>query len=388
MRSANLDAIAPGTLLSQAKILAVDDELVVRKMLTILLAQQGISCRSVGSAPEALEILQRESIDAVISDLRMSGTSGMELLRNVNTSYPNVAFIMATGVADLRVAVQAMKEGADDYLLKPFDSDLVITSLTRALQHKQLERELERYRHNLEHMVAERTEQLQSAVSQIQQTYGAMLESFGAAIDLRDGPTAGHSRRVLCYSLRLADKLRLSDRQRRTLAVGAWLHDIGKLAIPDHILLKPGPLTDAERKVMQRHAQIGFELIQQIPFLSEAAEVIHAHHERFDGAGYPAGLRAEQIPLCARIFAVADTLDAMTSDRPYRNAGSFAQARAVISTLSGTQFDPVVVRAFLGIPDTEWQQLRSQETSVCTTLTELARSVDGPQLARHIPERP
>jgi response regulator RpfG family c-di-GMP phosphodiesterase len=360
VHATSLHASTDSVLLSTAKILAVDDELAVRKMLTIMLGQQGISCKGAASAPEALEILQREPIDAVISDLRMSGTSGMELLRQMRASYPNVAFVMATGVADLRVAVQAMKEGADDYLLKPFDVDLVTASLSRALQHKQLEREVQDYRRNLERMVAERTQQLQSAMLQLERSYDATLEALGAAIDLRDGPTGGHSRRVLCYSLKIAETLGLPGQQCKTLAIGAWLHDIGKLAIPDRILLKPAPLTDDEFKTMQRHAQIGYDLVKGIPFLADAADVVRAHHERFDGAGYPAGLRGQQIPLSARIFALADALDAMTSDRPYRAATSFRRTRDVITAASGTQFDPQVVAAFLSVPDDRWEQIRGE----------------------------
>jgi response regulator RpfG family c-di-GMP phosphodiesterase len=253
-----------------------------------------------------------------------------------------------------------MKEGADDYLLKPFDVDLVTASLARALQHKQLEREVQDYRRNLERMVAERTQQLQSAMFQLQQSYDATLEALGAAIDLRDGPTGGHSRRVLCYSLKLAEKLGLSSQQYKTLAMGAWLHDIGKLAIPDRILLKPAALTDDEFKTMQHHSQIGYDLVKGIPFLAEAAEVVRAHHERFDGGGYPAGLRGQQIPLCARIFALADTLDAITSDRPYRTAACFRRAREVITAASGTQFDPQIVNAFQSISDDLWEHLRGQ----------------------------
>ena len=350
-------ASTPSGLLGTAKILAVDDELALRKMLTIMLAQEGIKCHSAGSVQEALEILNREPVDAVISDLRMDELSGMDLLRDLRATHPNIAFIMATGVADLQVAVQAMKEGADDYLLKPFDIDLVTSSLARALHLRQLQREVEDYRRNLELMVAERTHQLRTAMLQLEKSYGETLQALGAAIDLRDGPTAGHSRRVLSYSMKIAENMGPLGKQLKTLAIGALLHDIGKLAIPDHILLKAGPLTPSEYKIMQTHATIGYDLVKGIAFLADAAEVIRSHHERFDGGGYPRGLRGEQIPLCSRIFALADTLDALTSDRPYRAATSFANARQVIAGASGTQFDPKVVQAFLAIPDDCWERL-------------------------------
>jgi putative nucleotidyltransferase with HDIG domain len=347
-------------LLQNAKILAVDDEQALRKLLTTMLAQEGVKCRTVASAEEALEVLKAEPVDAVISDLRMNGLSGMDLLRETRATHPNIAFIMATGVADLHVAVQAMKEGADDYLLKPFDIDLVTSSLTRALHLRQLEREVEEYRHKLERMVDERTRQLQSAMLQLEKSYSETLQALGTAIDFRDGATGGHSRRVLAYSMKIAEQLAPLGTQLKTLAVGAWLHDIGKLAVPDGILLKPGPLTPDEYRIMQTHTTIGYELVKSIAFLADAAELIRSHHERYDGRGYPQGLRGEQIPLCARIFAVADTLDALTSERPYRAATSFAEARKVITDGAGTQFDPKVVQAFLAIQDDVWQRVGEQ----------------------------
>jgi cyclic di-GMP phosphodiesterase len=336
------------------RVLIVDDELSVRKMLAVMLTHGGIKCSHVSAPEEALDELQNETFDAVISDLRMGSTSGMDLLEQVHRRYPDIAFVMATGVADVRVGVQAMKQGADDYLLKPFDMDVVLASLERALQKKQLEREVQTYRRHLESMVAERTQQLEIAMSQLEGSYSATLEALGSAIDLRDGPTAGHSRRVLWYSMKLAATLGGLEDQLKNIAMGAWLHDIGKLAIPDGILLKPGALSDQERKVMQRHVVMGYELVKGIPFLAEASELILTHHERWDGSGYPRGLRGDDIPISARIFAVADTLDAITSDRPYRAALPFSAARDVIARQSGKLFDPVVAGAFLSIPEDDW----------------------------------
>jgi cyclic di-GMP phosphodiesterase len=338
----------------------VDDERSVRKMLAVMLTQSGVTCSHVATPVEALEKLQNEAFDAVISDLRMGPASGMDLLDEVHRRYPDMAFLMATGVADVRIGVQAMKHGADDYLLKPFDTDVVLTSLDRALKKKQLERELQNYRLCLESMVAERTQQLEGAMSQLEHSYSATLEALGIAIDLRDGATAGHSRRVLWYSIKLANALGGLEDQLKNIAMGAWLHDIGKLAIPDGILLKPGALNAQERTVMQRHVLIGYDLIKGIPFLAEASELILAHHERWDGSGYPRALRGEEIPLSARIFGVSDTLDAITSDRPYRAALPFSAAREVIEQGSGTLFDSVVADAFLNISQEAWQSVRTE----------------------------
>ncbi len=344
--------------LAAARVLIVDDEPSVRKLLTTLLLQAGVSCSAAANPHEALTMLQKTSFAAVISDLRMGASSGFDLLREVRTQYPNIAFLMATGVDDVRVGVHAMKEGANDYLLKPFDIDLVLASLQRALERKHLEREVENYRHHLEEMVSQRTQELQAAMTELEQSHSATLEALGSAIDLRDGPTAGHSKRVLLYSMEIAEKLGGMENQLRTLGMGAWLHDIGKLAIPDSILLKPGALNEQERQIMERHVEIGYDLIKGIPFLAEAAEVILAHHERHNGSGYPRGLRGEDIPICARIFAVADSFDAMTSDRPYRSALSPDEARRIILSGRGELFSPEIVDAFLAV-DEDARQLIS-----------------------------
>jgi response regulator RpfG family c-di-GMP phosphodiesterase len=279
----------------------------------------------------------------------MGATSGFDLLHEVRARFPQLAFLMATGVDDVRVGVQAMKLGADDYLLKPFDIDVVLASLQRAIDRKQLECELENYRRHLEDIVSQRTQQLQSAMTELAHSHSATLEALGSAIDLRDGSTAGHSRRVVLYSAKIAEAIGGMDAQLKTLGMGAWLHDLGKLAIPDHILLKPGALDEQERQVMERHVELGYDLVKGIPFLADAAEIILAHHERHNGTGYPRGLRGKEIPISARIFAVADSFDAMTSDRPYRLALPIQKARGVIEAERGVLFDPEIVDAFLAL---------------------------------------
>jgi response regulator RpfG family c-di-GMP phosphodiesterase len=346
------------------RVLIVDDDPALRKILSVMLTQAGFVCRSAASGEEALCLLEKHPFEVVISDLRMPGISGMDLLVEVHQSYPQLAFLMVTGEDETRVGVRAMQLGADDYLLKPFDADVVLGSLRRALHKKKLEREVMEYRLRLEEMVSERTEQLQSALRQTERSYEDTLEALGAAIDLRDSPTAGHSRRVFLYSMELAKSIGGLEQQLRTMAMGAWLHDIGKLAIPDRILLKPGPLLDHEWQVMRRHARIGYELVKSISFLAGAAEIVLTHHERFDGSGYPQGLSAEGIPFGARIFAVADTLDAMTSDRPYRAALPLQSARDVIERGSGTLFDPLVAAAFLRVSNQTWEVIARETVAV------------------------
>src|SRR6266849_9951353 len=351
---------------STIQVLIVDDEPSARNVLGVVLAQIGLRCEKAANGEEALRILEARQIDAVISDLHMPGISGMELLAKVRRLYPHLVFLMVTGMDDVRVGIQAMQEGADDYLVKPFqvEAQVVSGSLTRALHKKRLEEEVERYRHGLEKIVAEQTQQLREALSQIERSYEHTLEALGAAIDLRDSPTAGHSWRVFRYSIEIAKGMGGLEHQLRNIAMGAWLHDIGKLGTPDAILLKPGPLTEEELQIMQRHAQIGYDLVKGITFLADAAEIIFAHHERCDGSGYPRGLKTEEIPVGARIFAVADTFDAMTSDRPYRRALPFETSRDVIERGAGKHYDSQVARVFLSIPSETWEVIRRETAAI------------------------
>ena len=347
-----------------ARLLIVDDEIAHRKVLKVMVEHAGMTCKMVPGAKEALYLLQSEPVDAVVADLNMPGVSGLELLSEVRQRYPNLVFLMVTGVDDVRLGVHAMRQGADDYLIKPLQIDAVTLSLDRAFHNKFLEREVENYRQNLEQMVCKRTVDLQNALGQVEQSYADTLDALGAAIDLRDGQTAGHSRRVVLWSMQMLTRIGGTHKQLNDLAMGAWLHDIGKLAIPDAILLKPGPLTTQEWKIMQNHARIGYDLVNRIPFLADASEIVLTHHERWDGSGYPRGLRGTDIPLGARIFAVADTVDAMTSDRPYRAALPFVNAQSEIERLAGIQFDSQVVNVFLHIPHETWETFRDQTSTM------------------------
>jgi len=362
---------------SAARVLAVDDESAACKLLSLILAPPTFQCATASSGEEALVALRREHFDAVISDLHMPGISGMDLLTEVRRCQPHIAFLVTTGVDDVDVGVRAMRCGADDYLVKPFRDSAVLASLESALHKRQLEQEVEHYRRHLEEMVAERTGQLQSALRQIERSYEDTLQALGTAIDLRDNETAGHSQRVCRYSLEIARAMGWSEKQLESLARGAYLHDVGKLGIPDGILLKPGPLTGEERKFMQQHVQIGFDVVKDIPFLADAAEIILMHHERYDGGGYPRGLKGKEILVGARIFAVADTLDAITSDRPYRRATSFESAFDTIRRVSGSQFDPQIVDVFLSIPEDIWPMIARNQRSALQTIPISATGIDS-----------
>ena len=342
------------------RVLIVDDDPSFRRLLEFILTDAKIENQSVADGDEALKKLARERFSVVLCDLNMPHMSGRELLRAVREAYPHTAFFIVTGQGEVDVAVELMRLGADDYLVKPFEPAVVLASVERGLRKKQLEMELQNYRSQLEQMVLERTEQLRAALARIEQSYDETLEALGSAIDLRDNETAGHSRRVCLYSFEIAKVYGCNSEDFVTLGRGAWLHDIGKLAVPDSILLKPGPLTDVEWITMQSHVSIGYELVSKISFLSEAAEIVLHHHERYDGTGYLQKLAGEKIPLTARIFSIADALDAMTSPRPYQERMSFEAAKCKIKSGANAQFDPKIVDSFLSIPVSVWFDLREQ----------------------------
>jgi putative nucleotidyltransferase with HDIG domain len=343
---------------AKGRILIVDDEPSIGKLLTASLSREGYECECCTGGEEALALLAHKVFDAIISDLRMPGISGLELLRQARLLDTHLPFLMATGVDDIRVGIQAMKEGADDYLMKPFQLDAVLLSVNRAREKRNIERALAKYRMQLEEMLDQRTQQLQVAMRRIEQTNDDTLEALAASLDLRDNETAGHSRRVTRYCLETAQRIGCSNEQMKNIARGAYLHDIGKIGVPDAILRKPGKLTEEELQIMRSHVLIGHELVCHIAFLASAAEIVLTHHERFDGTGYLQGLRGAEIPLGSRIFAVADALDAMTSDRPYRRALPYSAAREEIIRESGRHFDPEVVRVFLSISQETLDNIR------------------------------
>lgn len=347
----------------KGRVLVLDDESAVCELLSERLSIEGYVCQACSSAKEALAVMEQESFDVVLSDIRMPGMSGMEFLASAHQRYPHSAYLMVTAEDDLRVGIQAMKEGAQDYLVKPIQLDAVLVSVQRALDVKRMERELEDHRRHLEEMVQARTKQLQAAMRRIELTYDETLQALGAALDLRDTETAGHSERVRRYCLEIASLLGCSSEELTHISRGAYLHDIGKIGVPDSILLKEGKLTPEEMAIMQTHARIGYDLVCRIAFLAPAAAIVLTHQERYDGTGYPQGLMGNEIPVGSRVFAVADTLDAMTSDRPYRRALPMAAARAEVQRESGRQFDPEVVRVYLSIPEQTWETIRLEVAS-------------------------
>lgn len=347
--------------MAEQRILVVDDETAIRDVMCSILMQAGYECHPVSSGRDALAVLRsNENISIVLSDLIMEGLDGLSLLLQLKEELPEIPVVMVTAVHDLSVALAAIRNGAYDYLLKPFEKEQLLAMVRRALETRRLRRENLEYQTKLESLVSARTEMLRKALADLERSYDITLEALGDALDLKDAETEGHSRRVTAFTIAIARAMELPQDKVRVIARGAFLHDVGKMAIPDAILRKPGRLSLEEQAIMREHAFLGYQILRKIPFLQEAADIVHCHQERYDGSGYPRGLKGEQIPLGARIFAVADTFDAMTSDRPYRAAQSISSARREVERNAGKQFDPEVVRVFLDIPERIWVELRSE----------------------------
>jgi putative nucleotidyltransferase with HDIG domain len=343
------------------RILVVDDEEPIREIVASMLHTAGYASRQAASGMEALAVLTSgEEFELMLSDLMMADLDGIGLLERTKEKYPDMPVVMVTAVHDISVALAAIRNGAYDYLLKPFEREQLLNTVSRALENRRLKVENRTYQTNLETLVKARTDQLQAAMSNLERSYDITLETLGDALDLKDRETEGHSRRVTLFTIAIAQALGLPREQITVIARGAFLHDIGKIAIPDNILKKPGKLEPDEMTIMKEHAYHGYQIVKKIPFLAEAADIVYSHQEKFDGTGYPRGLKGGQIPLGARIFSVADTLDAITTDRIYRPAQTLQAAKIEIEKWSGRQFDPEIVKVFLQMPDDIWADLRRE----------------------------
>ena len=360
--AANADARSSTKGRKASRILVVDDEAHVRSMISATLERQGYEVLAASGGREAQEAIDQNSFELILTDIVMQEGNGLALLESIHGQNPNLPVIMVTAIHDISVAIDSMRRGAYDYLLKPFEREHLVATVQRALEHRQALQESRTYQQNLEQVVRARTEMLRQAMEDLEHSYDVTLEALGDALDLKDSETEGHSKRVTAYTIALARAMGISPAEIKVIARGAFLHDIGKMAIPDDILRKPGKLSAEEQEIMREHCARGYQMLRKIPFLAEAAEIVFTHQEHYDGSGYPSALRGSAIPVGARIFAVADTLDAITSDRPYRQARTFDAAREEIIRCSGTQFDPAVVEVYLKIPNELWLELRSEIT--------------------------
>jgi response regulator RpfG family c-di-GMP phosphodiesterase len=341
------------------RLLIVDDEAEVRGVLNDLLSGP-YECGEAASAEEAIIELRKNDYQLVISDITMSGMSGLEMIPHVKVVSPDTVIVMISGMQTIESAINALRLGAFDYLMKPFDLRQAEAAVSRALDHHELIAAKRRYENHLQDLVAQRTAELDDALNSLENAYRSTLRALTAALETRDAETHGHSERVVTFSLRLGREYGLTTKEMKALEFGSLLHDIGKIGVPDAILRKPAKLTDEEWIRMREHPLHGQQILRGIKFLEGAARVVAQHHEKWDGSGYPLGLKGEEIDICARIFSVADAFDAITSDRVYRQGRSYEAAAQELSEWIGRQFDPKVVEAFHRVPQEDWDELRRQ----------------------------
>jgi len=311
------------------------------------LAREGYSCVTACNGREALNHFYKEDFSLIISDLKMPEMDGMELLKKVKALNPKMTVIIVTAYAEIDVAVDAMRLGANDFIMKPVNLDLVVLSIRNALEKKRLEDELETYHRNLERLVEERTGRLQQAYRILKKAHLDSVKVLTEAIDAKDPYTRGHSDRVRRMSLEIAKSLDFTEEKLENLEYGALLHDIGKIGIKDDVLQKQGPLSSDEYQYIQEHPLIGVKIVEGIQFFRDKIPMIRHHHEHYDGTGYPDGLTGEGIPLEARIIAVPDAFDAMTSLRPHRRAMALEDVLSELVRCENKQFDPLVVDIFV-----------------------------------------
>jgi response regulator RpfG family c-di-GMP phosphodiesterase len=325
---------------SKVRVLVVDDEEFLRSIVRERLEIAGYSVEEASNGKEALAMLESGGpCDVLLTDIRMPGMDGITLLGEWGKRCPGTAGIVMSANAELDTAVHALKMGACDYITKPFNFDVLLITIENALRKKDLERQLDDYRVNLEGKVKEQTDVINSM-------YVRSIDAMIKALEAKDFYTRGHSQRVTLYSKAIAEELGMAGQELEDLHRASVLHDLGKIGVREAVLNKPGKLTEKEFAEIVRHPETAIRILDPIPFFHPLLPAILHHHERFDGKGYPSRLAGKNIPLASRIMTIADTFDAMTSTRAYRKALPVSDAIAEVRRCSGTQFDPDIVPAF------------------------------------------
>lgn len=361
-----------------AKLLIVDDEEPLRRALERILTRKGYRFTGAEDASSARAALARDSFDLVLSDMNMPGESGLDLVKSIVVEYPDVATVMCTGLDDAELAQTAIEIGAYGYIVKPFEPNEILIAVMNALRRRQLEIENRHHREHLEEMVRGRTEELWSAISDLDRAQKEIrisreetIERLSVAAEFKDTETAAHIRRMSLYCALLAERLAEDAGRCEEIRLATQMHDVGKIGVPDQILLKPGPLDPDEWKVMKTHCAIGHRILSNSTseLLNQAAVVALTHHERMDGTGYPRGLVEDEIPFEGKIAAVADVFDALTTNRVYRKAFTVGEALEIMREGRGDQFDPRILDVFLnsmdrvlGIKEVN-SELKANETS-------------------------
>ncbi len=327
-----------------AGILVVDDEESVRRLLITQLTDEGYRCHEASNARQVLDELHGNNIGLVMLDIKLPGKSGIELLPEIKSAYPDISVIMLTATADMKTAIQCLKHGAYDYITKPFELAEITLSVARAFEKRRLELENKGYQQHLEEKVAEQA-------NKIRASFLNAITALAYALEAKDAYTSGHSQRVSNLSVAIARELNLPQSQINELRLAGLLHDIGKIGVRESVLNKPGRLTRKEFAMVKRHPEIGEHILRPIVDSADILEAVRNHHEHYNGSGYPDGLKNNEIPLAARILAVSDAYAAMTSERPYRKSMSADAALDEIARHKGTQFDPEIADTFTRIKE-------------------------------------
>lgn len=344
---------------TQRKLLIIEQNAEKRNLLKSFFSAKYF-CDEADSIGTALGKIKEQEYCVILTAFSLPSISGLELIPYLHEASPRTVPVFISDSHAAGNTVKAFRAGAFEVIQMPFTLKKVEIAVEKAFSQFEMKYLKDSYQYHLEELVSQRTAELDKALEEIENSYRMTLKALVQALETRDSETHGHSERVVTFSLRLGHELGLDRDALRNLELGALLHDIGKIGVPDAILRKPAALTSEEWDKMKLHPQHGQKILRSIPFLEGATQLVAQHHEKWDGNGYPYGLRGEDIDIGARIFAVVDAFDAMVSDRVYRRGRSYEEALEELEKFAGTQFDPMVVAAFKVIPKEDWEILRQR----------------------------
>lgn len=343
------------------KILLIIEHNQAKRDLLVNFFSTKYQCEEAESVNSALKKIQNKEYSVILTAISSPNLNGLDLISYIQTLSPrSIPIFISDSDTHHGNTVRAFRAGAFEVIQRPFEMRNIKLAVEKAFEKYELRCLKDDYQLHLEELVAERTAELDKALEEIEMSYRSTLKALVQALETRDFETHGHSERVVTYSLRLGHELGLEKEAMRDLELGALLHDIGKIGVPDAILRKPAKLTEDEWEKMKLHPMHGKKILRNISFLDGASKIVAQHHEKWDGSGYPFGLRGEDVDLGARIFAVVDAFDAMVSDRVYRKGCSYEAAVEEMERCAGTQFDPMTVEAFKNIPKEDWEILRER----------------------------